>query len=367
MLKPLYHSLQSSIFIVNPLACFLVILALDKMFSDKIRVATYLLSRYIFFMDKIFEHHLPFMVFLQDIANPVLDIIAQVITVFGESPIPLLSTIFIYWCFDKKKGFVIISSLMSAMMSMQVLKAIFRVPRPFMRYPELITAKRETTATGFSFPSGHSTTAAAFYGSLVYLYKFRWLRALCISLIVLVPISRLYLGAHWPLDITIGTLIGLIAALFLGKYFDSIYEKKRSFFLFCATFGSCSFALSILIAIIMDVLYSNYSSLDLFKQTDIYRALHNLMQNSAIASGLFIGMIADKKYLNFIPSKGPKERTLSYIIGLALLAVIAYLITMIPFCKFTFEFVLFCFTGLWVTFLFPLIAHKLGFMEKELQ
>lgn len=316
-------------------------------------------------MEMLFQAQLPLMIFLQEIETSFLDILSEIVTFFGEIPLPLLISIFIYWCWDKKKGFVIVSSLMSAMMSMQILKAIFRVPRPFMKYPELIQGKRQQTATGFSFPSGHSTTAAAFYGSLAYNFKMKWLRFISIILVILVPVSRLYLGVHWPLDILIGTFIGLFSAFVLGKLFEKLYESDRAFFLFCTIFAITTLAIAFSLGITMDVARNSYNTIDDFKASGLYRAVHNLMQNSAIATGLFFGMIADRKHLNFKTAKTARNRILSLIFGLAIASAIALVLKAIPVAQYTIEFITFAFVGLWATYIFPLIATKLGLMEKE--
>ena len=317
-------------------------------------------------MDALFRIQLPILLFFQNIDSIFLDFIAEIITFFGESPIPLLVTIFIYWCIDKRKGFLIVSSLMSGMMSMQILKAIFRIPRPFMYYNDLIAGKRQATATGFSFPSGHSTTASAFYAGLESNFKIKWLKVLCIILIILVPVSRVYLGVHWPLDVIIGTLIGLVSVYCLKGIFNAIYDNERRFFLFCICFGIVAMILALPLATVLDITRSQYSSIELFKTTDIYRCIHNLMQNSAIASGLFLGMIADRKYLRFIPAIGIQNRILSILVGLIGAGILAFVLLSIPFAKYLFEFIAYALVGLWVTFLFPLISSKLGFMKNDL-
>lgn len=315
-------------------------------------------------MEILFQFQLPLMLFFQNIETIFLDTTSEIITVFGESPIPLLITIFIYWCWDKKKGFVVVNSLMSAMMSMQILKAIFRIPRPFMKYPELIQGKRQQTATGFSFPSGHSTTASSFYGGLCYSFKQKWIRTLSIALIVLVPISRLYLGVHWPMDILVGTLIGLVSAFALGRVFEKLYRNEKAFMIYTILFALVTLLIALPLAIIMDVNTLNYATLAEFKATTLYRAIHNLMQNSAIAAGIFAGMALDRKTLKFVPAQSAKTRILSLVAGLLMLAVVAPLIA-IPVAKYTFEFLTLAFVGIWVTYLFPLIATKLKLMEKE--
>jgi hypothetical protein len=63
-----------------------------------------------------------------------------------------------------------------------------------------------------SFPSGHTVTAAAFFGTLVYFTRKASLRVLYIGLAVMAGISRVAVGVHWPIDVAAGLCGGALAA-----------------------------------------------------------------------------------------------------------------------------------------------------------
>jgi membrane-associated phospholipid phosphatase len=96
---------------------------------------------------------------------------------------------------------------------MAVLKLLVARPRPPLEDARIVEA-------GFSFPSGHATAAATFYGTLAYLLircmSPDWLKALIgvtAALIVLaVGVSRIYLGVHYPTDVIGGWIIGFVWA-----------------------------------------------------------------------------------------------------------------------------------------------------------
>jgi len=59
-----------------------------------------------------------------------------------------------------------------------------------------------------SFPSGHAASIAAFCGTICIFYRQRWVRAVAITLAVLISYSRLAMGLHWPTDVLVGFLGG---------------------------------------------------------------------------------------------------------------------------------------------------------------
>jgi membrane-associated phospholipid phosphatase len=73
-----------------------------------------------------------------------------------------------------------------------------------------------------SFPSGHSTAAAAFFGAVMFLAgslprrACAWVRVLAIVMIVLVGMARVILRAHWPSDVLAGIALGLALAAAAG-------------------------------------------------------------------------------------------------------------------------------------------------------
>ena len=139
---------------------------------------------------------LSILLFFQRIGNPLLDIIMECFTMLGEIAVPLIVLLILSWCVSRKKAVAVALSLLSALLVSQTLKAIFRVPRPFQVYPDKIRGGRLSTATGYSFPSGHSTTSGAFYSALIMTVWKKWATLIFIIPIILVPVSRMILGVE---------------------------------------------------------------------------------------------------------------------------------------------------------------------------
>ncbi|MDJ0734147.1 MAG: phosphatase PAP2 family protein [Nostocaceae cyanobacterium] len=96
-----------------------------------------------------------------------------------------------------------------------LLKDLSANPRPFELNPNLAPPAAKATADGSSFPSGHSQGSATFWFFLAFYYQRLWLWVLSITLVSLVAFSRVYLGVHFPVDVVVGLILGILFA-FVG-------------------------------------------------------------------------------------------------------------------------------------------------------
>lgn len=121
--------------------------------------------------------------------------------------------------------------LLSASLLNVGIKDLISRPRP-------IEDMRLVTASSWSFPSGHSMSAIAFYGFLIYLtWKYVPNMFLKIALIIVqaflivgIGLSRVYLGVHYPTDVAAGFIAGLfwlILCIVVFK-FVNFYRDRRA-------------------------------------------------------------------------------------------------------------------------------------------
>lgn len=130
----------------------------------------------------------------------------------------------IYWCFDSGLGLRLGMLLMISNGLNGTFKYLFQGPRPFWVDDKVIAYIHETS---FGVPSGHSQNAVAIWGYFAAIVKKSWLRWLFIAIFVLIGLSRVYLGAHFILDVIIGWLIGGLL-VFLFIFIEKKYSQRIS-------------------------------------------------------------------------------------------------------------------------------------------
>ena len=169
-----------------------------------------------------------FLYFLEGLRNPILDFLFSVITLCGEETVFMAVGMILFWCVDKYQGYYLLSVGFIGTVTNQFLKMVCRVPRPWVKDPSftIVESAREA-ATGYSFPSGHTQTSVGLFGGLALENRNKILRTVAIILCVLVPLSRMYLGVHTPLDVLVSTGIALLLIFALSPLFKRAAKSPK--------------------------------------------------------------------------------------------------------------------------------------------
>lgn len=163
--------------------------------------------------------------FFQSMRTPVLNVLFLILTISTEVPVIILFTAITYWCINKKYGQKLLFTLIPNIIINTGIKELVKAPRPIGL--EGIESLRTHTATGYSFPSGHTQSATTFWTTLMIIFKKKWLYILGTIIIFGVGISRLYLGVHWPVDVIFGWIFGIVFTVIFAKLFDIVDESKN--------------------------------------------------------------------------------------------------------------------------------------------
>ena len=117
----------------------------------------------------------------------------------------------------KAPGWCVAVNLVCVVVLNTVLKVIVQRPRP--------AGFRLISESGYSFPSGHSMVAMAFFGLLIWMVwryhrrdVMRVVWCVCFGLVIaMVGISRIYLGVHYASDVLAGFCVSLIWLIFYTR------------------------------------------------------------------------------------------------------------------------------------------------------
>lgn len=258
---------------------------------------------------------MPFLYFLESIRNPVCDFLISLITHLGEETVFLVIAILFFWCINKREGYFILITGLAGTVINQFAKLFFRVPRPWALDPdfEIVEAARKE-ATGYSFPSGHTQNIAGTFGAISAYNPKRWKTVACVTIIVLVAFSRMYLGVHTPLDVLTSLLIALLLVLGLRPLFATEDSFKRS--MPYVVIGSVVLSLSLLIYVLC---ISGDTTLD---SANYESGLKNACTLIGCTAGLVAVHFVDTKYTNFETDARWYAQLIKLVLGLAGILII---------------------------------------------
>lgn len=211
------------------------------------------------------------LLFLQSIRNDILTTIFTGFTIATETIAVTLISAIMYWCIDKKCGQRLLFALTSSITINSGVKNVFKSKRPIGSAG--LESLRTSTATGYSFPSGHTQTSTTLWVVLMSYFKKIWIYVLGTVLILGAGISRLYLGVHWPIDVLFGWIFGIVISLVFVKIFDYIDENKKYYIL-----------------IILLILFGAFT---------YYFVSDELVKSFAIYTGFALGYIIEDKFVKF--------------------------------------------------------------------
>ena len=261
-----------------------------------------------------------YLLFLQnfrDLSHHIFDNFFLTITLFGQIFIPMSIICLIYWCINKKTGFYVLSTYLYGFLVNIFLKTTACIYRPWLLDSRVKPLTQAIAgATGYSFPSGHTSEVVTGFGSIA---KSFWgnkvLRYLCFIIIFFVMLSRNYLGVHTPQDVIVSFLIGVCLIFANEKLLKWVDDgKNRDFILISVVTIFC----------ILLTLYVTYKSYPIhylngkvlydpsFIKTDIFI-------KTGFILGAFYGWCIEKRFVNFSAEIGSiANKIVRFIVGIVI-------------------------------------------------
>ncbi len=226
---------------------------------------------------------------LEQIRTPFLDAFFQFWTFFGEEMLLLALLCITYWCVNKELVYKCGLAYFSSGLAVQTLKIVFRIPRPWVLDASFQPVEgAKTTATGYSFPSGHSQSAAAVFGSAGLHFKKPWVKFICFLIFPMVALSRMYLGVHTPLDVAVGLLSGLVFAAVAQLLFKGALSPKHNF-------------IAALVLALISILAAVYAGL-MYKSGAIeHKYVSDCCKSAAAGLGFAVCWYVERVHIRFDP------------------------------------------------------------------
>jgi len=224
-------------------------------------------------MEAIWQWGIDLIILIQQVHSPVLDSVFRAVTFLGEEQFYLFLFPVILWCIDYSFGAVLVIFFMLSNSTNIMLKELFQHPRPFDLNPDL----KLSQADGYGLPSGHAQMSVTAWGAIAIRVRKIWFTIVAIVLILLIGFSRVYLGVHFPTDVLIGWIIGLIL---LAIYVIARSPLER-------WISGLNLWLQLLLAVAVPLI------LLLFNQTN------DAITSAGTLFGISVGLVFARRYVSF--------------------------------------------------------------------
>jgi membrane-associated phospholipid phosphatase len=259
-------------------------------------------------MDNLIDWGIDFILALRQFAPGLIEPF-EFFTFLGNEMAYLLLIPFVYWCFDRQIGVrLTILFLLSAYLNSAV-KRLAGQPRPFdvalerllplFEYPAA-EAKERYGAFGYGFPSGHTQNSLVIWAYLASWIKRAWFWIVAVLLVILIPLSRIYLAVHFPHDVVGGYVFGAVLLLLYiwlePKVSDSL--------------SSSSLAWQLGIALAIPVL------------TMILVRDETSITAGATWIGMGTGFVLERRWIGFASGGAWWKQLLRYLLGVVVLLVL---------------------------------------------
>ena len=214
-----------------------------------------------------------------------------------------------YWTLDKRASRRVALLLLASSYSNYWLKVSLRNPRPPPSNWLL-----GTKASNYSLPSGHAQTSTTIWGWLGLKSGKTWMRGFSLVLMLLIGLSRIYIGVHWLGDVLLGWAVGAVLLLVASRLEDWASSVT-------SRYGADTLYLGLIVLGIASMaLTETLFPVNLAGMGD------NFGSNGGFMIGLGVGLILERRFVNFeVPEPGDRRRgALRVVLGLALVMVVMF-------------------------------------------
>ena len=282
-------------------------------------------------------------------------------TFLGELNTVIVVMAIIYWGINKDFGAYLLMGWSGNRLVNGVLKVTACAYRPWIRDARIVPYGNSiTTATGYSFPSGHTMNAATLYGGGAVRKDLPRILRITLGIIVaLIAFSRNYLGVHTPQDTLVGILFGMFVMGLTVRLMNWIGAHPEKDILV----AGIGIALAVAVAV--------YAALKPYPAdydaegkllVDGAKMANDTFKGVGWCSAFLVGWILERRFVGFSTDISMIQRVIRVTTGL--LSYYAVSLILVPFIKGLLPgaagTIGSCFVQiLYVSFLFPLCVKHL--------
>jgi membrane-associated phospholipid phosphatase len=269
---------------------------------------------------------------IQSLRNPVLDHVFTSITILGEDYFAIAVLCLILWCVNKKYGYAIGFAYLTSWICNFSLKNAFKVRRPFIMDRDIIPIRPET-ATGYSFPSGHTQGITALSTAIATMFRRKWIYTAGIIMVILMAMSRMYLGVHTLPDVIVGALAGFAWVFGANLVFGYVEKIKRK---------------EILLILIIPMALGMYfiQSFDYYKIAGTF-------------TSFILGYLLDSRYIHYEAKGLMWQRAVKFVFGMAVLIAIKTFVKKILGETLVTDYIRYFLIGFWITVAAPFVFSNM--------
>lgn len=310
--------------------------------------------------------------FLQNLGSWLIPIL-QFFTFLGDERFYLLVLPLVYWSFSATLGLRIGLILMISNGLNAILKVAFHTPRPTWVSREVTAYRFESS---FGVPSGHSQNGVAVWGVVAGFINKGWGWGLAALIALMIGISRVGLGVHFPIDVLAGWIIGIIVLyVFHGlsrpvnKWLGGMETGKRvlvvlGFTLVMVLLGSAFTLFTVQTNVLPEAWIQNAAAANPGEPINPY-ALDGLLTSAGALFGLAAGAILLREQGGFEVKGSLSQHIKRYLLGMVgALLLWAGLDQIFPanqdLISYGLRYLRYALVGAWISWWAPLLFIRLG-------
>ena len=251
-------------------------------------------------------------------------------TYFGELNTVLVIMAVIYWCVSKDVGTYLLMGWSGNRILNGALKVTVCAYRPWIRDARILPyGDSINTATGYSFPSGHTMNASTVFGGGAVRKDLPGiLRIVLGTMVALVAFSRIYLGVHTPQDILVGAVCGTLVMWLTLKLMQWVkaHPEKDLLILFIGI------ALAICVAVYAGVKpYPELLDAEGKLVVDGHKMANDTFKGVGWCSAFLVGWILERRFVSFSTDIPMVKRVSRVTVGLLFYYIISLIL--VPLVK----------------------------------